>query len=109
MTNAVGKFKAMEMVLSGEPISAQNALQCGLVTQIHPSDKLIDAAIALASKIAVNSQLALGYGKRSVLHTLNTGENAAIDHERFLFTSLLSSHDKNEGIDAFINKRKAKF
>ena len=91
LTNAVGKFKAMEMVLSGEPISAQNALQAGLVTQVHPADKLIDAAVSLASKIAVNSQLALGYAKRSVLHTLDTGENAAVNHERFLFTSLLSS------------------
>ena len=55
------------------------------------------------------SQITASYAKNSVKYTLDVGENAAIDHERMLFTSLMSTHDKKEGIDAFINKRAPKF
>ena len=56
----------MEMILTGEPISAQDALQCGLVSKIHPKDKLLDEAILLAEKIAKYSQVTAALCKRAV-------------------------------------------
>ena len=56
LTRAVGKSKAMEMVLTGKTMSAQEALQAGLVSQVVPADKLMDAAVSLANKIASMSR-----------------------------------------------------
>jgi len=55
------------------------------------------------------SQLTAAYAKNSLKYSLDVGETAAIDHERMMFASLMSSHDKIEGVDAFISKRKPKF
>ena len=109
MTHAVGKSKAMEMCLSGEPITAEDALKWGLVSQVHPKDKLIEAAMVLAKKIASKSQIAAAYTKRSVKMSLDVGETAALNHERMLFTSLLGTKDKQEGVNAFLQKRKPNF
>mmetsp|Transcript_15910 Transcript_15910/g.21603 ORF Transcript_15910/g.21603 Transcript_15910/m.21603 type:complete len:137 (-) Transcript_15910:115-525(-) len=94
LTHAVGKSKAMEMCLSGEPINAEDALKWGLVSQIHPKDKLIDAAMVLAKKIASKSQIAAAFTKRSVKMSQEVGETAALNHERSLFISILGTKDK---------------
>jgi len=109
LTGLVGKSKAMEMCLTGEPISAQEAFRVGLVSQVHPKDKLIPEALAMAKKIAGMSQIAAAHAKRSVKNSLETGETNAISHERSLFISMMSAKDKKEGVEAFINKRKPKF
>ena len=72
-------------------------------------DKLMEGAMALAKKIASKSQMAVGFTKRAVKNTFEVGETAAIAHERSLFVSVFATHDKQEGIEAFMKKRKADF
>ena len=110
LTQAVGKSKAMEMCLTGEPISGTEALKWGLVSQCYPdSAKMMEGAMAMAKKIASKSQMAAGYTKRAVRQSLEIGETAAIAHERSLFIAALNTHDKKEGTEAFMKKRKPNF
>ena len=109
LTSAVGKSKAMEMCLTGEPITAAEALKYGLVSQVVPQDKLMETAMTLAKKIASKSQIAAALTKRSVRYSLDVGESAALDHERSLFIASMATADKKEGIKAFLEKRKAAF
>ena len=100
----------MEMVLTGEPITAQAALKWGLVSQVLPDNKaLLEAAHKLAAKIASKSQIAAGFAKRAVRQSLEVGENAGMDHERSLFIALMATNDKKEGTAAFVEKRKPKW
>jgi enoyl-CoA hydratase/carnithine racemase len=70
---------------------------------------LLEAAFTLAKKIAAKSQIAASFTKRAVKQSLEIGESAAIEHERSLFIGIMNSKDKQEGIDAFVGKRKAVF
>ena len=100
----------MEMCLTGEPITAVDAYKWGLVSQIFPDQaKLMEGAMTLAKKIASKSQMAAGFTKRAVKNTFEVGETAAIAHERSLFVAALGTHDKKEGIEAFMKKRKPNF
>ena len=110
LTQAVGKSKAMEMCLTGEPINAADALKWGLVSQVYPdTEAMIQGATTMAKKIASKSQMAAAFTKRAVKQTLEMGETAAIAHERSLFIAALGTHDKQEGTDAFVKKRKPNF
>ena len=110
LTQAVGKSKAMEMCLTGEPIGAEDALKWGLVSQVYPNaEAMMQGATTLAKKIASKSQMAAGYTKRAVKQALEVGETAAIAHERSLFIAALNTHDKQEGTTAFMKKRKPNF
>lgn len=110
LTQAVGKSKAMEMCLTGEPIGAQDALKWGLVSQVFPTAEAMHiGAMTMAKKIASKSQMAAGFTKRAVKTSLEVGETAAIAHERSLFIAALNTHDKQEGTEAFIKKRKPNF
>jgi enoyl-CoA hydratase/carnithine racemase len=66
LTKLVGKSKAMEMILTGDPISAREAKEWHIVTNVYPKDQLIENAILLAQKIATFSQITAAYGKRAV-------------------------------------------
>ena len=109
LTQAVGKSKAMEKILTGMPISAQEALRFNLVSQVHPKDKLIENAMNLAATIATFSKTAAALCKRAVRQSLELGESASIDHERSLFITAMGTAEKKEGIDAFLKKRKPNF
>ena len=110
VSRAVGKSKAMEMILTGEPISAEDALKWGLISQLHPDQAtLMEAAFTLARKIASKSQVAAAFAKRAVQYSSNVGETAGMDHERSLFIASMGTEDKKEGTKAFIEKRKAKW
>jgi enoyl-CoA hydratase len=110
LTRAVGKFKAMEMCLSGEPISAADAHKWGLVNAVYPTqEKLMEEAMKLAGKIASKSQVAAAFTKRSVKGAMEMGETNAINHERSLFIAAMGTHDKQEGVSAFTQKRKPAF
>ena len=109
LTSLVGKSKTMEMVLTGAPIKADEALKWGLVSQVHPHDKLLEEVMKTAKQIASQSQLAAAAAKRSVLASQDMGLQAALKSERNLFISLMSTHDKREGVDAFMAKRKPNF
>ena len=107
LTSMVGKSKAMEMCLTGEPINAQDALKWGLVSQVFPTkDALREGALKMAKKIASKSQMAAAFAKRSVKNALEVGETSAINHERSLFIAVMGTKDKVEGTKAFIGKRK---
>mmetsp|Transcript_47880 Transcript_47880/g.63337 ORF Transcript_47880/g.63337 Transcript_47880/m.63337 type:complete len:104 (+) Transcript_47880:528-839(+) len=100
----------MEMCLTGEPIGAQDALKWGLVSRVYPdSQAMLEGAMVMAKKIASKSQMAAGYTKRAVRQSLEIGETAAIAHERSLFIAALNTHDKQEGTQAFMQKRKPNF
>ena len=103
LTQAVGKSKAMEMCLTGEPINATDALKWGLVSQVYPSSEaMIQGVTAMAKKMASKSQIAAAFTKRAIKQTFETGETAAIEHERSLTIAIMGSHDKQEGTEAFV-------
>ncbi|XP_033921425.1 enoyl-CoA hydratase, mitochondrial [Melopsittacus undulatus] len=109
LTRAVGKSLAMEMVLTGDRISAQEAKEAGLVSKIFPVDKLVDAAVACAEKIANNSKLVAAMAKESVNSAFETTLAEGMRTEKRLFYSTFATADRKEGMAAFVEKRKANF
>jgi enoyl-CoA hydratase len=107
LTRAVGKFRAMEVILTGEFITAQQAYQMGLANRVVPTELCVDKAIELASKLAQKAPLALRLAKESVLKATEMTQDQALDVERKNFYLLFSSEDKDEGVSAFLEKRKA--
>ena len=92
----------MEMILTGDPITAQEAHKWRLVSAVYPKDQLIPEAIKLAQRIARHSTIATSFAKRAIRQSLELGETSAIDHERSLFIALMNTHDKTEGVNAFL-------
>jgi enoyl-CoA hydratase len=99
----------MEMVLTGERISAAEAQMYGLVSAIHPADELVNEAIKLAEKIGVHSKLTVQLAKEAVNSAYETTLAQGINFERRLFHSTFASSDRKEGMSAFVEKRKPKF
>ncbi|CDW87562.1 enoyl-hydratase [Stylonychia lemnae] len=108
LAKVAGKARTMQMVLSGRPISAQEALQYHIITQICPKDKLLEEAMKLAVAISAHSQLALNAGKKAVATSFETSLDAGLKYERALFTGLLGTADKREGVAAFAGRRPSK-
>ncbi|MDQ4078803.1 MAG: enoyl-CoA hydratase-related protein [Chloroflexota bacterium] len=106
LTRAVGKFRAMEIVLTGEFISAQRAYQIGLVNRVVPTELYLEKALELAETVASKAPLALQLAKESILKAEEMSQEQALDAERKLFYLLFSSEDKDEGVRAFLEKRK---
>lgn len=106
---AVGKALAMEMVLTGEFISAERALQAGLINKIVPVELLMDEAIKMAQKMARNSPLALQMAKESVLKSFESSLSEGLSFERKNFYMLFATEDQKEGMAAFVEKREATF
>lgn len=109
LTKAVGKAKAMEMLLTGDPISAQEALQYGLINRIVPVEVYLQEAMKLARKIAVQPPVATRLIKKSVLKAMDNPLDEGMEYERNCFYLLFASEDKSEGMRAFIEKRRPKF
>ncbi len=109
LTHAVGKFRAMEMVLTGEAISAAEAERIGLVNRVVPVELLLEEAKTIAKKIAAKPPLAVRAGKEAVLKSANLPLDEGLEFERKSFFVLFSSEDKTEGMKAFIEKRKPVF
>jgi enoyl-CoA hydratase len=106
MTLAVGKVLAMEMVLYGRFLTADEALQHGLVNRIVPTELYLEEAVKFAAEIAARAPVALRLGKEAVNAVYEMPLQAGLAHERRLFYMLFSTEDQKEGMDAFINKRK---
>ena len=109
LTRFVGKSKSMEMNLTGRFMDAEEAERSGLVSRIVPADDLLDEAIAVAGKIADKAPLAVMAAKESVNRAYETTLAEGVRFERRLFYGLFSTDDKREGMDAFVEKREAKF
>ncbi len=109
LTRAVGKSKAMEMILTGEMIGAEEALQRGLVSRIVPEEIYLEEAKNLAKSIALKSPLAVRLAKESVLKCYDLPLKEGLEFERKNFYMLFSSEDQKEGMKAFIEKRKPRW
>ena len=106
LTQAVGKALAMEMVLNGRFLKAEEALQHGLINRVVPTELYLEEAIKFAAEIAARAPVALRLAKEAVNASYEMSLAAGIAHERRLFYMLFSTEDQKEGMDAFINKRK---
>jgi enoyl-CoA hydratase len=109
LTRFVGKSKAMEMVLTGRMMDAQEAERSGLVSRVVPADQLIDDAIATAQKIASMSLPIVMMAKDSVDRSYEVSLNEGVHFERRLFHSTFATEDQKEGMNAFAEKRKPSF
>ncbi|MFC4769716.1 enoyl-CoA hydratase-related protein [Effusibacillus consociatus] len=109
LTKAVGKVKAMEMLLSGEPITADEALRYGLINKVVPVELYLHEAVKLAKQIAAQPPVAVRLIKKSVLKAIDIPLDEGLDYERNCFYLLFASEDKAEGMRAFIEKRKPDF
>jgi enoyl-CoA hydratase/carnithine racemase len=109
LTRAVGKFHAMRICLTGRPISAAEAHQIGLVSQIVPDAEVVDAARELARDLARLPPLAVMQIKEAVLAGQDASMEAGLMLERKAFQLLFASADKREGMQAFLEKRPASF
>jgi enoyl-CoA hydratase len=109
LTRAVGKAKAMEMILSGRMMDAGEAERSGLVSRVVPNDKLLEEAMKLADKIAGQSRPAVLAAKEAVNRAFETSLAEGVRFERRLFHALFATEDQKEGMAAFIEKRKPQF
>jgi enoyl-CoA hydratase len=109
LTRAIGKGPAMEMVLTGEPIDAHEALRLGLVSRVVPDELVVEDALTLAASIATKSPLALRLAKEAVNVAYEMSLTDALAHERRLFYLLFASEDQKEGMAAFVEKRTPEF
>ena len=99
----------MDMALTGRMMDAQEAERAGLVSRVVPLDKLMDEALAAALLISYYSQIAVMAAKESVNRAFEGSLADGIMFERRLFHALFATSDQKEGMDAFVNKRKAVF
>ena len=109
LPRAVGKAKAMDMALTGRMMDAQEAERAGLVSRVVAVDKLQDEALAAALAISDFSQIAVMAAKEAVNRAFEGGLSDGVMFERRLFHALFATSDQKEGMDAFVNKRKAAF
>src|SRR5579863_3135953 len=109
LTRAVGKYKAMEMVLTGKRIGAEEARTLGLVSRVVPKEAYLEEAMKVAREVAGKSPVAIRLAKMAVNKAFEMGLDDGIDFERELFYLLFASEDKAEGMKAFMEKRKPEF
>ena len=105
LTRAVGKSKAMEMILSDKRIGAEEAKTLGLVSRVVPKEACVEEAKKLAAEIATKSPVAIKLAKMAVNKAFEMGLGDGLDFERELFYMLFASEDAREGMRAFMDKR----
>ncbi|MBA2448276.1 MAG: enoyl-CoA hydratase/isomerase family protein [Chloroflexi bacterium] len=106
LTRTVGKFKAMEMVMTGKFIDAREAERRGLANRVVPPEVLLDEAKRLGFELAEKPPISLRLAKECVVKAFETTLAEGIEYERKLFYFLFAAEDTKEGINAFIEKRK---
>lgn len=109
LTRAVGKAKAMDLILTGRFIGAEEADRCGLVSRVVPAEDVVDEAVKVAETIASKSRPATMMAKEAVNAAFETGLAQGILYERRLFHSLFATEDQKEGMAAFADKRQPEF
>ncbi len=109
LPRAVGKAKAMDMVLTGRMMDAAEAERAGLVSRVVPLDKLLDEALGAADTICQLGAPSVMMAKECVNRAFEGPLADGIQYERRMFHALFATEDQKEGMDAFVNKRKAAF
>jgi len=109
LTRAVGKSKAMEMILTARMMDAEEAERAGLVSRVLPLDDLVEEAVKVAGRMAELSRPAVMMAKESVNKAYEMTLREGVMFERRLFHSTFATEDKTEGMEAFVEKRKPQF
>jgi len=109
LARVMGKQRAMELVLTGRRIGAEEAHRLGIVTRLASADRWLDAALELAEEVAERPPLAARLAKQAVLAAEETALTAGLDHERRLYELAMATEDRVEGMNAFLEKRKPEF
>ncbi len=109
LTRAIGKSRAMRMILTGDPITAREAEAAGLVASVTQDELCVEDSLALAATIAAKSPIALRLAKEAVNAAYEMSLTEALAHERRLFYLLFASEDQKEGMAAFLEKRDPDF
>lgn len=106
LTRALGKSKAMEMVLTGRALTAREAEARGLVARVFPTEVYLQEAKQLAQEIATKAPIAVRLAKESVNKAFESSLTDGLEYERKLFYFLFGTEDGHEGMNAFVEKRK---
>jgi enoyl-CoA hydratase/carnithine racemase len=109
LARVIGKQRAMELVLTGRRIGAEEAQRLGIVNTVAPKGTWLEAALELAEVVARRPPLAVRLGKQAVLAADETQLSAGLDQERRLYELAMATEDRVEGMNAFIEKRKPEF
>jgi enoyl-CoA hydratase/carnithine racemase len=109
LTNLVGETRSMEMVLTGDMIDAATAEHIGLVNHVYPAEELEARTMELANKIAEKAPIALQLSKEAVKFAARSNLDEGLRREVDLFAICFSTEDKQEGVAAFLEKRKPVF
>jgi enoyl-CoA hydratase/carnithine racemase len=109
LARVIGKQRAMELVLTGRRIDAQEAYGLGIVNTVAPAGEWLTAALELAEVVARRPPLAVRFGKQAVLAAEETPLSAGLAQERRLFELAMATEDRVEGMRAFLEKRKPEF
>ena len=109
LTHALGKSKAMMMILTGEMINAQEAFHTGLVAKVVPAETLLQETLEIAKTIAARAPVAVRLAKESVNAAFEMSLRDGLEYERRNFYLTFASKDQKEGMKAFMEKREAKY
>ncbi len=105
----VGRGKALQLILTGDMVDAKEAHRIGLVEEVYPPDQLMEKALQLAKKISGLAPIAVAAAKACVHRGLDINLAAGCDLEKANFGQMCSTGDKNEGMEAFLEKRQPRF
>jgi enoyl-CoA hydratase len=109
LTHAVGKAIAMEMILNDRRLTAQEAHQWGLINRVVPADSYLEKAVELGNQIAARAPVAVRLAKEAINQAFESGLGEGLAFERHLFYMLFATQDQQEGMRAFIEKRRAEW
>ena len=109
LARVIGKQRAMELVLTGRRIGAQEALAIGIINRMAPAGEWLEQAMELAGVVARRPPIAVKLAKQAVLAAEEEPLGAGLAHERRLFELAMATEDRVEGMSAFIEKRKPEF
>ena len=109
LARAVGKQRAMELILTGRRFDAEEAARMGIVNQVTGRRDWLSAALELAARVASRPPLASKLAKQAVLAAEETGLAAGLEHERRLYELAMATEDRIEGMQAFLEKRRPEY
>ena len=109
LVRAIGKAQAMDLILTGRFMTAEEALAAGLVSRVVDDEAVMDEALSVAKTIAGHSRTAVLAAKEAVLRAFETPLAEGVRYERRLFHALFATHDQKEGMAAFLEKRKPRW